>query len=133
MEEIKCRVNTGAVKVVFDDENGDILGSVKFVPSDFGIIARFREAQTKLEKISVTEDFEGCEKVSEEIKNIIGYLVNTSVEDIFSKCNPLTTTSDGRFYFEVVVEGIGNVIMQMFDERVATRKARIDKAMEKYS
>lgn len=133
MEEFKVGVNTGAVKAVFDDENGEVIGEVKFIPTDFGIVSRLKETQKRLEKIEVTEDYDGCEKIAEEIKAAIGYLVNASVDDLFGKCNPLTSTSDGRFFFEVVVEGIGNIIEQMFEKRVTTRKERIDKAMEKYN
>lgn len=51
---------------------------------------------------------------------------------MFAVCNPLTLVSDGDFYVEKVLEGIGNLIEQVTNQRLEKKKTKIQKATAQY-
>lgn len=133
-ETMKLSVDTGSVLIDIDDK-GEIIGQFRFNPNDIDIVKRYEKVAEALEAITVSEDAGADEilKVSDEIKVQFDYLLNYSVSsEIFSKCNPLTLTSNGDFYFESVIDGIAGLIERVMNERLKKKKAKISKATAKY-
>lgn len=134
MEEIKMNINTGLAKVIIAD--GEIeYGSFYFNPADFELSKRYDEVIERLNKFTLPQDatYEQILAISEEIKGMLDYLLNYNVSsEIFKVANPLTPTSNGEFYFSVVLEGIANVCKIATEKRLAAKQAKIDKALAKY-
>lgn len=135
-ENIKVKVNTGAINVIIRDEFDEEIGSFKFIPSDLDIADRYEKAIAEFESIAISEDaeFDSFIEISSKIKEIFDYLLNYKVSDtLFKVCNPLTPVSNGDFYFEVCIETIANIIEDTFNKRLEKKKARIQKATSKYT
>ena len=135
-ENIKVKVNTGAINVIMRDEFDEEIGSFKFIPSDLDIAERYDKAIEEFESISISDNaaFTEFAEVSKKIKDIFDYLLNYKVSDtLFKVCNPLTPVGSGDFYFEVCIETIANIIEDTLDKRIAKKKARIQKATSKYT
>lgn len=135
MEEIKLNINTGIIKVIIGDEDTQ-LGSFRFNPSDIDIVKRYDKVVGDIEALKITNEttYEEVLDISEQLKKCMDYLLNYDVsEDIFKVCNPLTPTTDGDFYFEHVLEGVGNVIESVTKERLERKHQKIKKALEKYN
>lgn len=135
-ENIKVKVNTGAVNVIIGDEFNEEIGSFKFIPTDLDIVDRYEKAIEEFENITLSDDadFSEFKKISDQIKDIFDYLLNYKVSDtLFKVCNPLTPISNGDFYFEACLETIGNIVEETLDKRLAKKKARIQKVTSKYT
>ena len=136
MENIKAKVNTGAVNVIIGDEFDEEIGSFKFIPTDLDIVDRYEKAIEEFEKISISDDadFADFKKISDQIKEIFDYLLNYKASDaLFKVCNPLTPVSNGDFYFEACLETISNIVEETLNKRLAKKKARIQKVTSKYT
>ena len=135
-ENIKVKVNTGAVNVIIGDEFNEEIGSFKFIPTDLDIADRYEKSIGEFESIKIDEnaEYDEFKKISEKIKDIFDYLLNYKVSDtLFKVCNPLTPVNNGDFYFEVCLETIANIIEETFEKRIEKKKARIQKATSKYT
>jgi len=133
-ETMKLSVDTGSILIDIDDK-GDIIGQFRFNPNDLDIINRFEKVVEKLESLSIPDDADtdAVFRVADEIKTQMDYLLNYDVsKEIFSKCNPLTLTTSGDFYFENVIEGVAELIEKTTNKRIAKKKAKIQKATAKY-
>lgn len=135
-ENIKVKVNTGAVNVIMRDEFDEEIGSFKFIPSDLDIASRFENAIKELEGITIEKDatINNFNTITNKLKDIFDYVLNNKASDtLFRICNPLTPVSNGDFFFETCLETIANVIEDTTDKRIEKKKARIQKATAKYT
>lgn len=135
-EEMKVKVDTGAINVILRDEFNDEIGSFKFIPTDLNIAERYENMIEEVEKIAVDEKsgLEGFKAISNRIEELFDYLLNYKVsESLFKVCNPLTPTKNGDFYFETCLETIADIIENTFEKRLEKKKARINKATAKYT
>lgn len=133
-EVMNLSVDTGSILVNVDD-NGEIIGQFRFNPNDPDIVKRYEKVIDVIKGITVEEDGDEKEifRISDTIKEQFDYLLNYKVsEGIFGTCNPLTLLSNGDFYFENVMEGIGNLIETVADMRLKKKMTKIKKATAKY-
>lgn len=136
MEELSLKIDTGAVRVRLYDEYDEELGSFKFIPTDARMIERWEETVKLLGNIMVKENLDENEykEIESKLSDVIDYLLNYKVSaDIFAKCSPLTVATDGDFYFEKVLNGVADCIEKVFNTRLERKKAKINKALEKYN
>lgn len=133
-EVMTLNVDTGAILVDINDK-GEIIGRIRFNPNDLDIARRYESVVAALEGIQVPENagMEDILGVTDEIKRQIDYLLNANVSaEVFAKCNPLTLTANGDFYVENVMEGIAGLIEKTTNQRLAKKRAKIQKATAKY-
>ena len=72
-------------------------------------------------------------KLDDEIRGQLDYLLNGSVsEGVFAKCAPLTMISNGDFFFETIIEGIGKLIEKTMKTRIDKKMKRVKAATSKY-
>lgn len=133
---MRLQVETGAVTVELEDENGEALGSFSFNPADSNILKRYGAVAEHLNAIELTpaEDeqrqLEQMNALSDDIARQFDYLLGGNVaEGIFAKCGPLTVTKTGDFFFEQVMEGIGSLVERVTKKRLDKKLARIRKAV----
>lgn len=136
MEKLTLKVDTGAVTVDVENENGKKIGEFEFVPTDTDIVNRYGSVVEFFNNVSFNEN-EGNEEIvkkfSSQIRDQFDHLFNYLVSDsIFSKCGPLTPVQNGDFFFEVVLDGIRSIIEKVTNERVEKKMKKIRKATAKY-
>lgn len=131
-EALKLTVDTGAVEVAVEDKGG-VIGTFMFNPTDMDIVKRYDEIVKKLEDLTADEKFEDLLEISDQLKEYMDYLLGYNVSDaLFAKCNPLSLTTNGDLYFEVVLDGIVGLIEKTMETRVKKKQARIKRATSKY-
>lgn len=136
MEKLTLKVDTGAVTVDVENENGKKIGEFEFVLTDTDIVNRYGSVVEFFNNVSFNEN-EGNEEIvkkfSSQIRDQFDHLFNYPVSDsIFSKCGPLTPVQNGDFFFEVVLDGIRGIIENVTNERVEKKMKKIRKATAKY-
>lgn len=136
MEKLTLKVDTGAVTVDVENENGKKIGEFEFIPTDTDIVNRYGSVVEFFNNVSFNEN-EGNEEIvkkfSSQIRDQFDHLFNYPVSDsIFSKCGPLTPVQNGDFFFEVVLDGIRGIIENVTNERVEKKMKKIRKATAKY-
>lgn len=136
MEKLTLKVDTGAVTVDVENENGKKIGEFEFIPTDTDIVNRYGSVVEFFNNVSFNEN-EGNEEIvkkfSSQIREQFDHLFNYPVSDsIFSKCGPLTPVQNGDFFFEVVLDGIRGIIENVTNERVEKKMKKIRKATAKY-
>lgn len=136
MEKLTLKVDTGAVTVDVENENGKKIGEFEFVPTDTDIVNRYGSVVEFFNNVSFNEN-EGNEEIvkkfSSQTREQFDHLFNYPVSDsIFSKCGPLTPVQNGDFFFEVVLDGIRSIIEKVTNERVEKKMKKIRKATAKY-
>ena len=136
MEKLTLKVDTGAVTVDVENENGKKIGEFEFVPTDTDIVNRYGSVVEFFNNVSFNENERNEEivkKFSSQIRDQFDHLFNYPVSDsIFSKCGPLTPVQNGDFFFEVVLDGIRGIIENVTNERVEKKMKKIRKATAKY-
>lgn len=131
---LKLSVDTGSVLIEVEDR-GEKIGEFRFNPADIDIVRRYEKVADFLDRSQISETA-GSEEVLEfadKLKEQFDYLLNYKVSDaLFAKCNPLTPLANGDFYCEHVLEGIAGMIEKETGQRLAKKKAKIQKATAKY-
>lgn len=134
METYKMPVDAGLVNIEVCD--GDVvIGSFKFNPSDADIVNRYREVGERLKAIELPKEVKSDDvaRVVEELKELTNFLLCGDVADeIYSVCSPLSVTTSGDFYFEVILDGVANVVEKVTKKRLDKKNAKIAKATAKY-
>lgn len=139
MEErrLTLEVDTGKIVVDLKDETGAKIGEFGLNPSDIGIVDRFRAVIDFFNSYDDAEDGEPLEKAAELNRKIgeqFDYLLGENAhEGIFGKVSALSLNSDGDFFFEGVIEGLGGIIEQITKKRVDKKLRKIKKYTDKYS
>lgn len=127
-------VDSGAIMVPVDD-NGEIIGHIRFNPNDLDIVKRYDgvidtfNAITMPDKPNVEELLALSDKIKEQFDALMGYPVS---DVLFSKCNPLTPITNGDFFFENVLDGLKTLIETTMKQRLDKKRKKIQAATSKY-
>ena len=150
MENMKntLTIDDGLEAITIQNRFGHELGVFYFRPTDTGIIDRYNEALTMLEKAvaplqtnklpaSTEDDTEAAAAVilnalnaaKVELYKAFDYLFDANVsEAFFSRVNPFTITG-GRFFCELVLEAVGSYIA----ERIGVEVKKLNQRTAKYT
>ena len=69
-------------------------------------------------------------KIGEQFDYLLG---ENAHEGIFGKVSALSLNSDGDFFFEGIIEGLGGIIEQITKKRVDKKLKKIKKYTDKYT
>lgn len=130
----KVKIDTGAKSFEIEDLDGNVLGVFRFVPSDPGILNRYRECAEFFNNLQeLIGDREPEEylpdleaKAAEKIDLLFGAPV---AENFFKIASPFTMLEDGRVYAEAVIEVVGTII----EKEISVRQKKVDARMKKYT
>ena len=135
-------INTGAVKVPLEDNLGRIIGNAVYVPTDFGILERYKAAAHYLDDVRREFAKIKSEDVSAETalelmqtpENLLKEFCNSVFgedfyEEAFSQINPFTFAGDDRFVCVQIIESVLNDIK----DRQAKRSEKQDKYLAGYT
>ena len=133
----KVKVNTGMKSYEIEDLDGNIIGTFRFVPSDPGILNRYKECVEFFDGLSAMtngknpeEYLPGLEKqAGEKIDLLFGSPVSG---DFFKVTSPFTVLESGKMYCEEIIEVIGGVLEKEFEARSKAAQKRMSKYTAKY-
>ena len=160
MEEIKdlnrqdeevVVINDGRRKVTIKNQNGDVIGSFRFNPTDINIVNRYNESVDKFAEIvkplsdydinanGEGDDAEAIRALNDAEANLIGlmnYVLDGDFgEAFFSKTHAFAGVEDGdeiKFYSEIAFDVIGRYISQKFDSETKKLERRLSKHTQGY-
>lgn len=135
--------NIGVKQKKYDivDLDGNVLGQFSFNPSDTNLKQRYKEVSKELNDIgSLLEkkkqdnpDFDELDIYDSIVCEKINYLLDSDVaKHFFSIMGPFSLLEDGGFFFENVLSGLGNLIMEEMEKRKSKTEEKIRKHTEKY-
>ena len=130
--------NTGAKSYEIVDQDGNELGVFRFIPSDAGILKRYKEAAAFFSGINdriKNKDFEEIlPELEKEAGEKIDLLFGASVSESFFKItSPFTIIDSGETFAEQIITVIGGIIEKELSEREKKQQARIDEYVAKYT
>ena len=134
----KITFNTGAKSYEIVDQDGNELGVFRFIPSDAGILKRYKEAAAFFSGINdriKNKDFEEIlPELEKEAGEKIDLLFGASVSESFFKItSPFTIIGSGETFAEQIITVIGGIIEKELSEREKKQQARIDEYVAKYT
>ena len=134
----KITFNTGAKSYEIVDQDGNELGVFLFIPSDAGILKRYKEAAAFFSGINdriKNKDFEEIlPELEKEAGEKIDLLFGASVSESFFKItSPFTIIDSGETFAEQIITVIGGIIEKELSEREKKQQTRIDEYVAKYT
>lgn len=135
-------INTGAVKVPLEDNLGRVIGHAVYVPTDFGILERYKVAahylddirhefeKIKPEEISTETAFELMQTPQNLLKEFCNAVFGKDFyEEAFAQLNPFTFDDNDRFACVQIIESVLNDIK----DRQAKRAEKQEKYLAGYT
>ncbi len=125
----------------FVDLDGNVLTTISFNPSDINIVRRYEEVMRSLTELKFKFRNRTAKtdlaKLLDEVDAItyekVDYLLNAKVSDkIFSVMGPFSPLESGKFYVEVVLNAIGQIIKTENEKHSKQVEAAINKHTAKY-
>ena len=134
----KIIVQTGAKTYQIADQDGNDLGVFRFIPSDSGILKRYKEAAaffTGINERIKDKDFEEIlpdleKEAGEKIDLLFGAPVS---ESFFKITSPFTILDSGEMFAEQIIAVIGGIIEKELNAREKAQQERMKKYTEKYT
>lgn len=134
MERIK--INDGKKEYEIVNQNDEVLGSFRFNPADTNIVEKYNGIVECLESFSpdpqkkATEAFtDAGNLLKEKMNDLFG---EDTSKTFFSITGPFTPLSNGQFFVESILEGIGAVIEKEMKVRLKKVRERMNKYTDKY-
>ena len=133
--KMSLQVSTGAQLIELLNETGRKIGEFEFVPTDVGIVDRYKDVVKFFDSYTFPEDPKEEDLlalengVREQFNHLFGYEVSNGM---FGKCGALTIVEDGDFFFEKVLDGVSGLIEQTMKTRVERKRQKIRKYTSKY-
>lgn len=127
------QIKTGAKTYEIKDENGELLGSFTFVPSDTNLIPRYNKMIADFEELAEQEkdtlfSEETLERVQNQAIDLLSAFAGEDMRDsFFKKLGAFTLTEDG-LYIVNIMQALATVI----EKETSTRMKKIDKKVSKY-
>ena len=134
----KITFNTGAKTYEIVDQDGNDLGVFRFIPSDAGILKRYKEAAAFFSGINDRIKNKDFEKILPELEKEAGEKIDLLFgapvsESFFKITSPFTILDSGETFAEQIITVIGGIIEKELSEREKKQQARIDEYVAKYT
>ena len=127
-------VNSGVMNIDVND-NGEVIGQIRFNPADFDIIKRYESVVDAINNYDISENptDEEMFKFTDTVKELTDKLLGYPVSDVlFGRTNPCTPNGQGEFFFENVWNGLKVLIETTMNQRVGKKLKKIKAATAKY-
>lgn len=134
-------INSNIKNYDFVDLDGNVLTTISFNPTDINIVHRYEEVMRSLTELKFkfrnrsakTDISKLLDEVDAIVYEKVDYLLNAKVSDkIFSVMGPFSLLESGKFYVEVVLSAIGQIIKTENEERAKEVNEKINKHTQKY-
>lgn len=144
MENIKVSIE-GPVKYYdFVDQHGEVLATLRFVPTDIDIIERYREASVvfekmrdeleKVEKDKLSEDEAVAlkNKYAAELKERFDELFKADTSGLFDVASPFTPLENGETWALVILKSVQKIVEKATGKSFEAMQSKASKYTEKY-
>lgn len=127
-------IDSGIITATFTDLDGNVFSKFRINPTDIRTgeraIASAEFFQTiKAESFDVDTVGQLQKDIEDKISYILGY---DSSKDIFGEVSALTVLPDGRFFVEIIVDKIMEIVQPAVKARQEAMAKRADKYTKKY-
>ena len=130
----KVVVQTGAKTYQIADQDGNDLGVFRFIPSDAGILKRYKEAAAFFAGIKGKDFEEILPELEKEAGEKIDLLFGAPVSEKFFKItSPFTVLESGETFAEQIITVIGGIIEKELEAREKAQQERVRKYIAKYT
>ena len=134
----KVVIQTGAKTYQIADQDGNDLGVFRFIPSDAGILKRYKEAAAFFAEINDRIKGKDCEEILPELEKEAGEKIDLLFgapvsEKFFKITSPFTVLESGETFAEQIVTVIGGIIEKELEAREKAQQERVRKYTAKYT
>lgn len=132
---MKLQIDYGYRTYSIEDSEGNVVGSVRFNPSDPGMAGRWSEAQKVIDKI-VSDDPQTPAEIYEAdraIKAQLDYIFAAPVADVlFAGQSSISLLPDGSLLLEAVLDAVKPIVQQAQAQAQKASAERMAKHTAKY-
>lgn len=144
MENIKVSIESPVKYYDFVDQHGEVLATLRFVPTDIDIIERYREASVvfekmrdeleKVEKDKLSEDEAVAlkNKYAAELKERFDELFKADTSGLFDVASPFTPLENGEAWALVILKSVQKIVEKATGKSFEAMQSKASKYTEKY-
>ena len=134
---MELRIDQGVRRYEVKDQDGTLIGEVRFNPADLGMAARAEEAKNTLsalvESIPPDAGVEILSEIDQKVKAQFDYIFGSPVSAVFfSGVSSLAVCADGSLVMENVMEAIGPIIEEAQRAALEASSKRVTKHTRAY-
>lgn len=137
MAKYNLEIDDGAVGIDVNNQNGELVGTIYINPSDFNIIERAEQAQSRikdlLEKLETDgESTEKIKQIDKDIREQVDKIFNYEVSSTIFKNSHCLSMKNGITYVERLIDGMLQVIQKILETEVKESNDRMSKYTAPY-
>lgn len=145
MANIEINIESPVKYYDFKDQHGEVLATLRFVPSDMGIYTRyedvvksFEQIKNELEELKNTDEEnalltpEIMEKYEDQLKEKIDYLFNADTSRFFEIASPFTPLENGTLWGEAIIYKVIEIVKEVTGKSMAAVDKNVQRYTEKY-
>lgn len=144
MEHIKVSIKSPIKYYDFVDQHGEILATLRFVPSDIDIYDRYQEASTAFEKmcdelgeaekhqLSPEEEMALKNRYAAELKEHFDHLFKTDTSGLFDIASPFTPDDNGELWAFTIFKAVQKIVEETTGKNFKAMQSKASKYTEKY-
>ena len=141
MLEVKIKSKKTNIKVL--NENDEVLGILSFYPTDLELPKRAEEGQKRIEELirqvkensmnmSKEEFLDSMHELNEKTKELLNYIFDDDIGQLFGNTSMFTPTSDGTLLVENILDGVLPVVTEQIKENMNKSSENMRKYLENY-
>lgn len=135
----RIEIDDGSKVYDIYNKRGTLLGQFTFIPSDFDLVKRYEDTVKVFEEMQKEiqgkddADVDYINDLDRRMEQQIDQLFHAPVsEAFFSITSPFTSTDDGKFFVENVIDAIRNVIELERGKKLKAIENRVKQYTDKY-
>ncbi len=138
MSNISINIESPVKYYDFTDQHGEVLATLKFVPSDMGIFSRYKDVEMAyseaIDEINamVNPSEEIMDKYEALIKEKIDYLFNADTSGFFKIASPFTPMEDGDTWGAKIMKAVIDIVQEVTGKNMEEVSKRMDSYTAKY-
>ena len=132
------KIDLGLKSFEVCDTDGNTLGTIRFNPSDPGLLPRWTDAETRVRELASTPEgdydtADGLAMLDREVKAQIDHAFGTPVSEVFfQQVSSLAICEDGSMVLDHVLQAVEPIILEAQKTAQANSEARIKAHTGKY-
>ena len=132
------KIDLGLKSFEVCDTDGNTLGTIRFNPSDPGLLPRWKDAEKRVRELASTPEGEydtadGLAMLDREVKAQIDHAFGTPVSEVFfQQVSSLAICEDGSMVLDHVLQAVEPIILEAQKTAQANSEARIKAHTGKY-
>lgn len=143
MANIEINIESPVKYYDFKDQHGEVLATLRFVPSDMGIytrhesvVAAFEKIVTEIEELKNDDKAElppeVMKKYENQLKEKIDFLFNADTSKFFEIASPFTPMENGMMWGETIIYKVMEIVKEVTGKSMAEVDKKVQQYTEKY-